>query len=154
MKKSQIKVGGHYLARVNGNLVTVRVDRVKDQTDFKGRAVTSYAVTNLQTGRKTTFRSAQKFRGAVMTKEPAVATKRQVEKLIGRSIAAPGPVIELTCLHGLPSQEPGVCNHGNGQRPCSEPRCVPDPTPASPPSDAGRQNASPQGQSNDPTPRS
>ena len=149
MKKSQIKVGGHYLARVSRNLVTVRVDAIRERSGggtYPGSISggTSYDVTNLKTGRKTTFRSAQKFRGAVMTKEPAVATKRQVEKLIGRSIAAPGPVIELTCLHGLPSQEPGVCNHGNGQRPCSEPRCVPDPTLAlPPPSDAGQPPSSP-----------
>lgn len=59
MKKNEIKVGGRYKAKVNGNLVTVRVDAI-NESGFDDR--TTYAVTNLATGRKTTFRSAAKFR--------------------------------------------------------------------------------------------
>lgn len=49
MKKSEIIVGGHYIARVSNKFVTVRVDTIRE-TD-------TYVVTNLTTGRKTTFRS-------------------------------------------------------------------------------------------------
>lgn len=71
MKKAEIKVGGYYRAKVSGNLVTVRVDAVRETdpagtlTNKRGNIkspVTVYDVTNLKTGRKTTFRSAAKFR--------------------------------------------------------------------------------------------
>lgn len=71
MKASEIKVGGKYLAKVSNRLVTVRVDAIRDYSDGyfpAGRAGNSakrYDVTNLATGRKTTFRSAQKFRSLV-----------------------------------------------------------------------------------------
>lgn len=65
MKKAEIKVGGYYKAKVSGNIVTVRVDDIEDNNSWPGRkASTRYAVTNLKTGRKTTFRSAAKFRSA------------------------------------------------------------------------------------------
>lgn len=63
MKKKDIKTGGHYTARVSGNIVTVRVDKIRDYTGWGGTYQrTVYDVTNLKTGRKTTFRSAQRFR--------------------------------------------------------------------------------------------
>lgn len=67
MKAKDIKVGRHYTAKVSGNLVTVRVDTINDRykVGFSGRKETAYHVTNLKTGRKTTFRSAAKFRGEV-----------------------------------------------------------------------------------------
>jgi len=79
MKKQDIKVGGLYKAKVSGKVVTVRVDRIKDQTSFNGKAATSYDVTNLSTGRKTTFRSAMKFRSAVIPvgSNPAISKQKQ-----------------------------------------------------------------------------
>jgi DNA helicase II / ATP-dependent DNA helicase PcrA len=68
MKASEIKVGALYRAKVNGKLTTVRVDRVeargtKGQVGgIRSRTVTLYHVTNVATGRTTTFRSAAKFR--------------------------------------------------------------------------------------------
>jgi len=71
MKKADIEVGGHYIAKVSGNLVTVRVDAIGEterrRTDrYSGQPKYTihayYEVTNLNTGRKLTFRSAQKFR--------------------------------------------------------------------------------------------
>ncbi len=68
MKKSEIQVGGHYVAKVSGRLVTVRVDAIREYNpsfshSYRSlRSSTSYDVTNLTTGRKTTFRSAAKFR--------------------------------------------------------------------------------------------
>ena len=68
MKKSEIKVGGHYLAKVGGRVVTVRVDVIRaalSRLSGAGKEGTFYDVTNLTTGRKTTFRSAARFRSAV-----------------------------------------------------------------------------------------
>lgn len=59
MKKAEIKVGGRYLAKVNDAIVVVRVDVIEAR--FGGGD--SYHVTNMKTGRTTTFRSAAKFRG-------------------------------------------------------------------------------------------
>ncbi len=64
MRKSEIKVGGHYRAKVSGKLTTVRVERIGEA--YNGR--TRYDVTNLTTGRNIMFRSAAKFRAEV--KEP------------------------------------------------------------------------------------
>lgn len=61
MKASEITVGSKYTAKVSGKLTTVRVDRIESTTRF-GKAATAYHVTNLTTGRRTTFRSASKFR--------------------------------------------------------------------------------------------
>jgi DNA helicase-2/ATP-dependent DNA helicase PcrA len=61
VKKNEIKVGGLYKAKVNGKVVTVRVDSIRERDGFK-RVETVYGVTNLSTGRTTTFRSAAKFR--------------------------------------------------------------------------------------------
>ena len=65
MKKSEIKVGGLYLAKVAGSVTTVRVDATRGS---------GYNVTNLRTGRKTTFRSAAKFRCKVNSTDAAVAS--------------------------------------------------------------------------------
>ncbi len=63
MKKSEIKVGGYYRARVSGILVTVRVDDIETRNaDTSRQGRTYYWVTNLRTNRRLTFQSAQKFR--------------------------------------------------------------------------------------------
>lgn len=67
MKKAEIKVGGYYRAKVSGNLVTVRVDAIREVPGWVSGTRSSshqsvYDVTNLKTGCKTTFRSAAKFR--------------------------------------------------------------------------------------------
>ena len=77
MKKSEIKVGGIYIAKVSGKLTTVRVDAIREVEGFntgesywtkKTNATTLYDVTNLRTGRTTTFRSAAKFRSQAIPK--------------------------------------------------------------------------------------
>ena len=61
MKKSEIKVGGYYTAKISGQIVTVKVNKIEVRPHFtKDR--THYDVTNQRTGRHTTFLSAQKFR--------------------------------------------------------------------------------------------
>lgn len=76
MKKSEIVVGGHYLAKVSNVITTVRVDAIREidgckESAYSGRrstpAKTRYDVTNLRTGRTTTFDSAMKFRESVPT---------------------------------------------------------------------------------------
>ena len=61
MKKSEIKKGGLYTAKVSGQLTTVRVDKYVQF--HNGRW--GWEVTNLKSGRRLTFRSAQKFRREV-----------------------------------------------------------------------------------------
>jgi hypothetical protein len=58
MKAKYIQQGEKYLAKVSGRIVTVRVDNITE--NFEGKA--RYNVTNLSTGRRTQFRSAQRFR--------------------------------------------------------------------------------------------
>ena len=68
MKKNEIKIGGHCSAKVNGKVVTVRVDKilvghvsVKPGKEAFEPCKAVYHVTNLSTGHKLTFRSAAKF---------------------------------------------------------------------------------------------
>lgn len=75
MKASEIKVGGIYRARISGNFVDVLVDNIREttkrgrSTDYSGRPNyvdgVVYEVTNLTTGRSTTFKTAGKFRSEV-----------------------------------------------------------------------------------------
>lgn len=72
MKKDQIKLGGRYTAKVSGKLTTVKVNVIRERTSYSGdRTQTVYDVTNLATGRQTTFRSASKFRSVVAEPTPA-----------------------------------------------------------------------------------
>ena len=74
MKKNEIVVGGLYRAKVSGKLTTVRVDDIREDEGFGTRkASTRYDLTNLVTGRKTTFRSAAKFREVDDVLTPASA---------------------------------------------------------------------------------
>lgn len=74
MKKNEIVKGRVYLAKVNSKLTSVRVDAIRE-TGKHGTGLRSsntqtvYDVTNLTTGRRTTFRSAQKFREEVLPKK-------------------------------------------------------------------------------------
>lgn len=80
MKQNEIKVGGTYLARVSGMIVPVRVDAIRERMAApynRPRKAMAYDVTNLATGRKTTFRSAAKFRGPVPA--PVEEDKRTAE---------------------------------------------------------------------------
>jgi hypothetical protein len=78
MKNSEIQVGGHYKAKVSGRIVTVRVDAIYQRHSFN-RETTVFDVTNLMTGRKTTFKSAMKFRRAVLPESVAVQRINRIE---------------------------------------------------------------------------
>ena len=68
MKKAEIKAGGIYVAKVSGKLTSVRVDAI-NESSFSSRTI--YAVMNLKTGRKITFRSAMRFRAPATIGSPA-----------------------------------------------------------------------------------
>lgn len=76
MKSKQIEVGKFYLAKVSGKLTTVRIDRIYENI-YNGRSgrrsEQRYNVTNTKTGRKTTFRSAAKFRCEMTIRDVASA---------------------------------------------------------------------------------
>src|SRR5688500_5348354 len=74
MKQSEIHVGRVYKAKVSNKIVDVRVDAIEEVTKSvsaprgihrQHRTVKVYHVTNLNTGRTTTFKSAAKFRSEV-----------------------------------------------------------------------------------------
>lgn len=94
MKKNEIKVGGHYSAKVGGRVVTVRVDKIGDDDIglAHGKTVCHglyYDVTNLATGRRTTFRSAAKFRSEVKT--PQSTTDKPRRQMTREELGIPMP---------------------------------------------------------------
>ena len=71
MKASEIETGHTYVAKVSGKLTRVRVDSVREDWNYLGnKATTQYDVTNLATGRRTTFRSARRFRSEAKQEPP------------------------------------------------------------------------------------
>ncbi len=63
MKKSEIQVGGCYVAQVNGRPITVRITEIGTRSANKLRkGGTFYHGFNVATGRKITFKSVRKFR--------------------------------------------------------------------------------------------
>jgi hypothetical protein len=66
MKLTEIEIGGRYIAKVSGQLTTVRVLAIRETTTWRGdRTQKRIDVVNERTGRKTTFASAAKLRRAV-----------------------------------------------------------------------------------------
>jgi len=55
MKKSEVEVGGVYVAKVSGRLVAVRIDR---ESPYGG-----WQATNLKSGRSIRIRTAARLRG-------------------------------------------------------------------------------------------
>ncbi len=90
MKQSEIKPGGVYFAKVSGVVVKVRVDAIRDGSAGYLRGTrTFFDVTNLKTGRQTTFRSAAKFRGPVVDtpeEDKRSAEARLLREQIGREV--------------------------------------------------------------------
>lgn len=99
MLKKDIVVGGFYLAKVNNKIVTVKVDRIQQATrpaGYTGKITMPfvYHVTNLATGRQTTFRSAAKFRCPCDAQGNVAmpATKRkQLQNTVADYDALPAP---------------------------------------------------------------
>lgn len=134
MKKHEIKIGGKYRAKVGNNITTVRVDLIRE---YDGQ--TRYDVTNLVTQRKTTFRSAAKFR--------SVAVQYQTSAHGGRVLLDPlpdtTPVVETTTAddegngdvaegeHRDPFSSVDTSNTSNTSG--ESPTTMSAPTPSSPP---------------------
>jgi hypothetical protein len=94
MKANEIIVGGKYVVKVSGKLTTVRVDEIREVDAWHGGTVrlgrggntkTVYDVTNLTTGRRTTFRSATKFR--CVASDPSGAFEGRLKRLAERGAA-------------------------------------------------------------------
>jgi superfamily I DNA/RNA helicase len=102
MKQHEIRVGGVYVAKVSNKLTKVRVDSIDSMT-LRGRTRSMYHVTNLATGRKTTFGSAQKFRSEV---EP-VAAKLDVHPVAGPNSKTVVDIEEVACDCSPRSADPG-----------------------------------------------
>ena len=68
MLKKEIRVGGHYRAKVSNKLTIVRVTSIDDCV-FGRRKVTRYHCINIATGRKVFIKSAAKFREVVGTRD-------------------------------------------------------------------------------------
>jgi hypothetical protein len=67
MTRDEIKEQGLYIAKVSNRLTKVRVDKIEETFVF-GRKGIRYLVTNMVTGRRTSFHSAAKFRRGVEEK--------------------------------------------------------------------------------------
>jgi hypothetical protein len=100
VKAQDIKVGGHYTAKVNENLVTVRVDAIRGESKC-GVPTGPYDVTNLKTGRKTTFRSAAKFRGPAESPEERAAREKRMAEDIDRHNAELDRTTRINSLTGM-----------------------------------------------------
>lgn len=123
MKAKDVKAGRVYEARVGGNLVPVRLDKVREVTKYRGHGVTdgsAFDVTNLKTGRKTTFRSAAKLRREL--------TQAQVDVLLGKAPAAK-PTNKFT---GDASEAKAIVDRIISSRPESATTTAPS-SPSSPP---------------------
>jgi len=66
MKKSEVKIGGVYTAKVTDKLVSVRIDAVKG---------TGWSATNMATGKTIHIKSAQRLRGEAKGAAKPVAPK-------------------------------------------------------------------------------
>lgn len=116
MKKNEIQVGQCYRAKVSGKLTTVRVDDICEGITVNDKYVTGiepsrrqyYKVTNLTTGRKTTFRSAQKFQAiATPAQEWRAADNQFVKEYLVPTLAEkfkpavkPAPHLVIEALAG------------------------------------------------------
>jgi hypothetical protein len=115
MKQHEIRVGGVYVAKVGIKLKEFRVDAIREVTktryghygSYAGGSRTSrgsvYDVTDLATGRRTTFRSAQKFRSEV---KPVVA-KLDVHPIAGPNSKTVVDIEEVACDCSPRSADPG-----------------------------------------------
>jgi len=77
MKKNEIQVGKHYVAKVSGHMATVRID---GESRFGG-----WDATNLRTSKKVRIKSAQRLRGLA----PKRSAKRKVVASPAQNASAP-----------------------------------------------------------------
>jgi len=88
MKKSEVKIGGTYLAKVTGKVVPVRIDAAN--------ARGGWDATNTVTKKKVRIKSAQRLRGQAATpdepepkaKTPTASAEKKPKRLSGLDAAA------------------------------------------------------------------
>ena len=101
MHKVDLIVGHNYVAKISNRVVTVRLDKIEVVESYSRRSKngvstkTVYRVTNLRTGRKTTFVSAGKFRSR------AVDTTK-VDELIAKYAKKKEDELKATADASLP----------------------------------------------------
>ncbi len=131
MKRADVKVGGHYKATVSGRIVTVRLDAIRKVTTRKTSGLrTSFGerevfdITNLTTGRTTTFKSAAKFRSearnpvAKAEGDLLLTAAKLAEKVleIERGDEQSPPFAQAGRTPSEPGQQPVVQPQGDEQR--------------------------------------
>ena len=65
MKGRDVQIGGRYIVKVSGNLVTVKVLSEYPRHGWDGTVHSGWKCLNLDTGRTILVKSAQRFRWAV-----------------------------------------------------------------------------------------
>jgi len=75
MKKSDVKLGGTYLAKVTDKVVSVRLDAENPHGGWDG--------TNLATGKKVRIKSAQRLRGPAKSKKTAQKDEQTGHAVLG-----------------------------------------------------------------------
>ena len=100
MKAKDITVGMKVFMKVSGNVVPVRVDSIREMSNYKGRSSTVYGCTNLKTGRPCSARSASKFRGPVPDSHDGLTD-------IQRKFVSKGQQM----LGNAPAAGPTACDH-------------------------------------------
>lgn len=123
MLEKQLKVGGWYVVSVSGVKTVVRLDTITDVPGFQGRRATKrFAVMNITTTRRISFRSAAKFQREATPKEYAAA----VAKAMTRKPAKAGPYPDKAIAEGDDRADPTtVCT-----MPKASPPTIPTITPA------------------------
>lgn len=82
MKAKEIQEGHIYVAKVSSKVTRVRVDKIREyRLGIQDKSVTRYDVTNLTTGRRTTFRTAGKFRFEVREDSTTLEVHAKLKKL-------------------------------------------------------------------------
>ncbi len=122
MLQKEIKVGGVYLATVSGKLTQVRVDAISKRDGHK-KETTVYGVTNLTTGRTTTFKSAMKFRKEVVQEAKPV---RGAEQRPDPTVPSAGtPASTRTTRPGKPTAAAAAApSPGDSEPSTSTPSCL------------------------------
>jgi hypothetical protein len=79
MKKAQVSIGEHYVAKISGRLTVVRLDSINNIWRHNGRSqrFNGWKATNMRTGREVAIRSAAKLRSRVTEHQLAQTNMRK-----------------------------------------------------------------------------
>jgi hypothetical protein len=91
MKKSEVRVGAYYLAKISGRLATVRID---SESPYGG-----WTATNTATGRKVRIKTAARLRRAVSERRPGQLVYDEADNP-GNGWRAPEPATGLVLSDG------------------------------------------------------